>query len=307
VNDAQSQLDLTEFEAGTVLSIGNFLIGIKIDDLRTAREFGALYLGYPREDPQAFTDFNLALRLRRPPSVCFASRLQIRIDGVAEFLHVTRDHGVPLLESAMNWCLGTRINRTMIVHSAVLERDGFGLLLPGMSGSGKSTLSACLVGQGWRLLSDEAALIDLKDHLVYPHPRPISLKNESIDIIAERYPDWQRSPLYKKTTKGTVTYLKAPTEAVDKARVPATPALILFPKFIAGETSRVARLDKVDAFMSLQKQSTNYRFLLERGFDVLTKVVEGCDHAILYFSNLNRALELIESAWADSLSRKARR
>jgi hypothetical protein len=66
-------------------------------------------------------------------------------------------------------------------------------------------------------------------------------------------------------------------------------------------------LDKVDAFMSLQKQSTNYRFLLERGFDVLTKVVEGCDHAILYFSNLNRALELIESAWADSLSRKARR
>jgi HprK-related kinase A len=304
VNNARSQLDLTEFKDGIALSIGDFLIGIKIEDSRTASEFRELYLDYPRERCQAFTDFNLTLNLKRPLTASFAPRLQIRVDGAAEFLHVTRDHGVPLLESAMNWYLGTRINRAMIVHSAVLERDGFGLLLPGMSGSGKSTLSAGLVGQGWRLLSDEAALINFEDHLVYPHPRPISLKNESIDIIAKRYPDWQRSPLYKKTTKGTVMYLKAPTEAVGKARVPATPALILFPRFIAGETSRIAKLDKVDAFMSLQKQSTNYRFLLERGFDVLTKVVEGCDHAILYFSDLNRALELIESVWADSLSRK---
>jgi hypothetical protein len=42
----------------------------------------------------------------------------------------------------------------------VLERGGRALLLPAPSGSGKSTLCAGLAFNGWRLLSDELALLD---------------------------------------------------------------------------------------------------------------------------------------------------
>ena len=54
----------------------------------------------------------------------------------------------------------------------------------GLPGSGKSTLAAGLVYRGgWRLLSDELALLSLGDGAVSALPKPISLKNESIAIM----------------------------------------------------------------------------------------------------------------------------
>ena len=70
------------------------------------------------------------------------------------------------------------------MHAAVFERDSSAVVLPGPSGVGKSTLCAALVARGWRLLSDEVAMIRPQDGLLQPYPRPISLKNESIEMIA---------------------------------------------------------------------------------------------------------------------------
>jgi ABC-type cobalamin/Fe3+-siderophores transport system ATPase subunit len=70
-----------------------------------------------------------------------------------------------------------------------VERNGKALLLAGPSGAGKSTLCAALITRGWRLLSDEAAMIRPDDGLIQPYPRPICLKNASIDLIAEAVPD----------------------------------------------------------------------------------------------------------------------
>ena len=41
---------------------------------------------------------------------------------------------------------------------------------------------------GWRLLSDEMTLLSTSDGQIYPVPRPISLKNESIDVIQKLSP-----------------------------------------------------------------------------------------------------------------------
>src|SRR3546814_5884714 len=51
------------------------------------------------------------------------------------------------------------------------------IFLPGAPGSGKSTLTACLVHNGWRLLSDEIALVSLQDGGLTALARSISLKN----------------------------------------------------------------------------------------------------------------------------------
>src|SRR3546814_969352 len=50
----------------------------------------------------------------------------------------------------------------LIIHAAALEKSGRAAILPGAPGSGKSTLTAYLVHNGWRLLSDELALISLQ-------------------------------------------------------------------------------------------------------------------------------------------------
>ena len=73
-------------------------------------------------------------------------------------------------------------DRYLIIHAAVVERNGFALLLPAPPGSGKSTLCAGLIHHGWRLLSDELALIDPETATLQAIPRPVSLKLSLIHI-----------------------------------------------------------------------------------------------------------------------------
>src|SRR3546814_15972535 len=82
-----------------------------------------------------------------------------------------------MLEWGLNWCIGAHGHQFLIIHAAVIERNGLAAILPGAPGSGKSTLTACLVHNGWRLLSDEMALVSLQDGGLTALARPISLKN----------------------------------------------------------------------------------------------------------------------------------
>ena len=59
------------------------------------------------------------------------------------------------------------------------------MLLPAAPGSGKTTLCAGLSLRGWRLLSDEFGLIRPGTTDLVPVPRPMALKNESIDVIRQ--------------------------------------------------------------------------------------------------------------------------
>jgi HprK-related kinase A len=83
-------------------------------------------------------------------------------------------------EWSLNWCVGNQAHRWVAVHAAVLERNGRTMILSAESGAGKSTLCAALALNGWRLFSDEFALIDPDTGKLTPLPRPISLKNASI-------------------------------------------------------------------------------------------------------------------------------
>ena len=83
----------------------------------------------------------------------------------------------------MNWCIAGHAHHYLMLHAAVLEKNGQAVILPGDPGAGKSTLTALLALSGWRLLSDEITLIDRDDGLIVPLARPVSLKNASIDVV----------------------------------------------------------------------------------------------------------------------------
>ena len=107
-------------------------------------------------------------------------------DGLTPFYPLPRLMAPALLEWGFNWCVGRRVHHLVVVHSAVVAREGRAVLLPAQPEAGKSTLCAALVAHGWQLCSDEFTLIDPATSNIYPLPRPISLKEQSIDIIAAR-------------------------------------------------------------------------------------------------------------------------
>jgi hypothetical protein len=59
----------------------------------------------------------------------------------------------------MVWCLYARTRDSLLLHGAVLEKDGRGVLILGKSGAGKTTTALALLRNGFRLLSDEYAVL----------------------------------------------------------------------------------------------------------------------------------------------------
>ena len=280
-------------DSGAILQIGAFNIGVKICKRGPAKEFLTLYQDYPWQKPPNINDFNVTVkngsRWRRP----FDRKIRVTLDAGPLSFTQPETLAVPAIETTINWAIATRVNRYLILHAAAAERNGQAVLLPARSGAGKSTFSAALAADGWRLLSDEFAMIRPSDGQIQPHPRPISLKNDGITLIKNRYPRACLSKAYEGTIKGTVAFLPAPSDAIRRAKELARPVLIVAPKYEENADLALTPLEKADAFMRLVDHSSNYFTLMETGFDTLAKLIETCNAYVLTYSNLDEAIVVI--------------
>ncbi len=276
------------------LRLGPFSVGLTIHDPEVAQDFFTLYGDYQFEPGTVLSDFRISLVPHQPLRLWKRKRIKALVGGEARFAPMPRHLGYPMLESAINFCIGTGVMRALLIHAAVVERDGRAVVMPGYTGSGKSTLTAALISKGWRLLSDEVAIIDLKDGSLLPYPRAISLKNDAIDLILERYPDLTVSRRYEGTLKGTLAFVKAPLSSVLCSDQSARPFLLLAPRFKAGSRLVCRRIENGESFMLLVKQSPNYKTLSASGFRALADFVESSVHYRMRFSDLDEAIEIVE-------------
>ena len=224
-----------------------------------------------------FADFHVAVDAPRGIRRWFRRQARFRFDGNLPFNPLPANQAFPLLEWGLNWCISAHCHQYLIIHAAVVERGGRALILPAPPGSGKSTLCAALVARGWRLLSDELALIDVINRALSALPRPISLKNESIDLIARFWPGAIMSPVVEKTLKGSVAHVRPPVDSVRMRAITADPAWIAFPRYAPGVPARLVRCTKGSAFMRLVECAFNYSVHDRMGFDVLGAVVDASD------------------------------
>jgi HprK-related kinase A len=182
----------------------------------------------------------------------------------------------------------------LLMHAAVIERDGFAAMLPAPAGAGKSTLCAALVCSGWRLFSDETAIFTDDGLGLAPNPRPISLKNRAIEIIRHRFPDAFIGKLITGTPKGDVAYLRAPRDAVARCRETAPAALVIRPAYRASAPLSIKRLGNVEAFQLLTGNAVNYASMLRFGFDAMVALVERCGCYELAYSDLDEAIDAVD-------------
>jgi hypothetical protein len=277
---------------GLRLRTGPLVAGIRSPLADVIHGVALLYSDHAVEPADGFADFHV--RIDRPAGLrrWVKPQVQFQFDGSPPFHPLPGDQGFPILEWGLNWCVSQNCHQYLIFHAAVLERSGRALLLPAPPGSGKSTLCAGLLHRGWRLLSDELALIDPASGEVFPLPRPVSLKNASIEVIRRFAPGAVISPTVHDTLKGSVAHVKPPRESVLRAVEPATPRWVVMPRYQAGSETRLERFSKGRAFMQLVDGSFNYHLHGAQGFELLARVIEACECYEFVYSDLEEATAL---------------
>lgn len=280
---------------GINMRIGPFVANIQSDISSVVEGISCLYADYPLVDDNGFADFHV--QLRRPPNVrrWIHPQAIFKLDNKIPFKPLALDHAYPMFEWGLNWCMAKHGNLFLILHSAVIEKNGHAVVMPAPPGSGKSTLCAALIYHGWRLLSDELTLVSISDGMIVPVPRPVSLKNESIEIIRNYIPEAVIGSSAKDTNKGTVALMKPPGDSIELVDTQATPAWIIFPKYEQGASPRLEKKLKVEAFMQGITNSFNYTLLGVKGFQAATKLIDMCDCYDFTYSNLDEALEIFDA------------
>lgn len=279
---------------GLRLQIGPFSFRLISPIELVAEGLMTLYGDYPLVSDDGFSDYTVTISQGRGLRRWTRRQAVFEFDGQAVFAPLPEQQAFTLLEWSMNWCVAMHAHEYLTLHAAVIERNGGAAIMPAPPGSGKSTLCAGLVCRGWRLLSDELALISPMDTSVSPFGRPISLKNQSIDLIREFSSDAVFSRVVEDTAKGRVALLKVSQRHLDQIDQAARPRWIIFPKYVAGAAPLLTRRSKADSMLELGQNSFNYMVLGRLGFEVLGRVVDACECFDFQYSRLEDAVEVFD-------------
>ncbi|NOQ63327.1 MAG: HprK-related kinase A [Methyloprofundus sp.] len=278
---------------GLCVSIGPFVVRIRTKEKSFLQTFSMLYQDFEVSEGE-FVDFHIDMR--RPTNVRRWVNAQIIfwVDGIAPFEPFPLDHAFPLFEWGLNWCIGRSAHQYLMLHSGVVEKYGKAIIFPALPGSGKSTLSSALGLRGWRFLSDEFGLIRANDGLLQPMPRPVPLKNTSIQVIQNFETSAVLGPVYPKTRKGTVSHLQSPTASVEQSNKLVKPAMVIFPRYQEGSETIFEELPAHYAFLKLSTNSFNYEVMGLKGFERVRDMIDSCTCLSLTYSNLDDVIDQLD-------------
>lgn len=284
---------------GLLFEIGPFVVQVASSLQGIVDHIVEMYGSHAVAESQ-FADLHFSVDSPRSPRALFRRQVNFRFEDEYPFKPLPFNQARPFFEWGLNWCIATTAHQYLLIHAAVVAKGDRCALIPGAPGAGKSTLCAALVASGWRLFSDEMALVDMKSGEIWPAPRPISLKNASIDIIRARSGDIHIGPSFVDTHKGTVAHMRAPALSVAAARVPARAAWIVYPQYKPGVELSASVVTPCQSALKLADQSFNFPLLGVPGFEALADLAMACQSFELRYSSLDDAI-----AWFGSLSEKA--
>jgi len=283
---------------GLTLAVANFRCLVQSDTGLLAAPLHQLYRHYPASlTPSGFYDFRMTLKRKRA-APWQPKEVEFGWEGHSPFPALPLAQTHPLFEWGLNWCVATLSGTHAVIHSAVVERGGAALVLPGEPGAGKSTLCAALALTDWRLLSDELTIVSHATGHVQPMPRPISLKRKSIDIVRSGFADAELSAPIHDTHKGSIAYVRPADAAVDAWAQTARIGYVIFPRYAQGADFTVETVPRAQALAELMSHTFNVGLLGRDGFQTLVNALAGAECYAVEYPDLASI-----TSWIDSTCR----
>lgn len=278
---------------GLITLIGPFRLGLQTSIEGLIDQLETLYSNHPMLKDDDCCDFRVRMDTKR--SLRTGREMSLfRVDGRPPFPPSPVAHALANLEWGINWCIATRAHHLLMLHCAVVERDGLAVLFPAWPGHGKSTLCTALVHSGWRLLSDEFGLVRPEDGAILPIPRLIPLKNESIEVIRSFAPQAYIGPSFYGTRKGTVAHVRPPAESVERQNEVARPGWLVFPRWVKDSPLKLEPMPKAQSFLMVATNAFNYEVLGETAFRLVGDMVRTCECFSLTYSDLDEAVTALD-------------
>jgi len=279
---------------GVGIRVGPFDVLFRIRVEGVAEPFHALYREHPLLDRARVFSCHLDLSEVRSWWPRPHRKVRFMVDGQQPHDDMPAGQGLAVLEWGLNLVIALRFQSFLMLHAAVLERNGGALVMPAQPGHGKTTLCAALAHRGWRLFSDEFGLVRPGPVQFLPLPRPMPLKNASIGVMRSFEPGASIGPEIPGTMKGTVAHVRPPADAVAGAELPAAPRWIVFPRWQAGAGLALEDVPKGQAFMQTAANAFNYEMLGETAFKAVREIVAASRCLSLVYSDLDAAIAALD-------------
>ncbi len=278
-----------------LLQLPPFIVRLRSDVACAARDIASMYGEFDVASSDVFADFHIEVAHEPGLRRWFRPQARFHFDGQPAFAPLPANQAFPMIEWGLNWCVAAHAHQFLTIHAAVVEKGGRAAVLPAPPGSGKSTLCAGLVQRGWRLLSDELALVDMESGLVRGMARPVNLKNESIDVLHQFAPATVMTPPVPDTLKGTVSLMRPPSDSVRRVREPAVPAWVVLPRYVRGNASVLEPDSRARAFLLIAEQSFNYDIHGLRGFEAVSALMDRCECLRFTYGDLGDAVRVFDA------------
>lgn len=280
---------------GIVLKVPPFVVHLRSDIDSLAGDLRLVYSDFFLGDKSDFCDFHLQILRESGVRRWIKPLARFYFDDRPSFVPLPTSQALTMFEWGLNWCVAAHCHQFLIIHAAVVEKRNKAVLIPAPPGSGKSTLCAALIQQGWRLLSDELALLEIDSMQVFGMARPVNLKNQSIEIIRRFEPSAVFSNVVPDTTKGTIALLKPPSESVQQVLKSAEPRWIIVPQYSPEAVAELTKLHKAETFMLLAEQAFNYDIHGTNGFEAVGRLIDQCETLQFRYSCLDDAVRVFDA------------
>jgi hypothetical protein len=183
----------------------------------------------------------------------------------------------------------------LMLHAALVSKQGRGLMIGGVSGAGKSSLAAWFIQQGWTYHGDEQMYADATDRHWEGFVRPLCFKDDWASIFPAMVT--QRESVAKV---GGQTLVPANMFGQEfRPEVSVRPGVMLFPTFRKGSDFSLKRLPAGRTTIRLVQSILNGGNLIHRGVAQAAEIARACpgyDMIYGHFDQLAPLLQLLDVA-----------